>query len=423
MRSTGTRGGVIGAALAIAAVMSVGPWPAVPALVIAAPGAPILDVELDVDTVTVGATVTLIAWIFDADGSPLTGPATNTQVRFYFAAGSANDPGGSGNNADLQCHTGQAGTCSVTYVPVYAGVDVLCAKTSNGPASCTEAVGAAERVDEFDSVQRTVVAANPSPNTEPSPSPSPSAAPSPSPSVDPSPSAAPSPSADPSPSPEPSPAAQPSPSPSTEPSPSPSADPSPSVEPSPSASPGQDPGPSAPPSSDPGASPGGNDDPSPAPTDAPTEELVMPASEDPSEDPSAAPIDATPSASPDPEAVTAAVIPSTGSDADTGGTAGTGGTGGPAGDGVRAPVADRPSAGLSGAVDAIVDFAVDGASRVLRPEAAAAVATTFGFPIALALLVLLFLLVQSRLDDRDPKLRSAPLTMADTLVAFEDDVR
>ena len=149
----------------------------------------------------------------------------------------------------------------------------------------------------------------------------------------------------------------------------------------------------------------------------------MPASEDPSEDPSAAPIDATPSASPDPEAVTAAVIPSTGSGADTGGTAGTGGTGGPAGDGVRAPVADRPSAGLSGAVDAIVDFAVDGASRVLRPEAAAAVATTFGFPIALALLVLLFLLVQSRLDDRDPKLRSAPLTMADTLVAFEDDVR
>jgi hypothetical protein len=74
-------------------------------------------------------------------------------------------------------------------------------------------------------------------------------------------------------------------------------------------------------------------------------------------------------------------------------------------------------------VDAIVGFAVDGAARLLRPEAAATVATSFGFPLALAVLVLLFLLVQSRLDDRDPKLRSAPMTMADTLVAFEDDGR
>ncbi|OGO58557.1 MAG: hypothetical protein A2V85_09980 [Chloroflexi bacterium RBG_16_72_14] len=122
----------------------------------------------------------------------------------------------------------------------------------------------------------------------------------------------------------------------------------------------------------------------------------------------------TPDESRDPEPDTAAVVPSAG---------GGGGTGGLVIDGVRAPTQDRPSDGLSGAVDAIVGFAVDGASRVLRPEAAAAVATTFGFPLALALLVLLFLLVQSRLDDRDPKLRSAPRTMADTLVAFEDDVR
>jgi hypothetical protein len=85
------------------------------------------------------------------------------------------------------------------------------------------------------------------------------------------------------------------------------------------------------------------------------------------------------------------------------------------------PTPGRPSDGIIATVDAIVGFAVDGAARVLRPEAVATVATTFGFPIALAVLVLLFLLVQSRLDDRDPKLRAQ--AMADSVVAFEDDVR
>ena len=105
----------------------------------------------------------------------------------------------------------------------------------------------------------------------------------------------------------------------------------------------------------------------------------------------------------------------------TGGT--TGGTTVPAGDGVRDPFVGRPSDGIQSAVDAIVGFAVEGAGRVLQPQAAATVATSFGFPITLALLVVLFLLVQSRVDDRDPKLRSAPRSMADTLVAFEDDAR
>lgn len=115
-----------------------------------------------------------------------------------------------------------------------------------------------------------------------------------------------------------------------------------------------------------------------------------------------------------------------GGDADPGtpgGSGTTGGTGVTGGDGMRDPLAGRPSDGLQGAVDAIVGFAVEGAGRVLQPEAAATVATTFGFPITLALLVLLFLLVQSRMDDRDPKLRSAPRSLADTLVAFEDDAR
>ncbi len=52
---------------------------------------------------------------------------------------------------------------------------------------------------------------------------------------------------------------------------------------------------------------------------------------------------------------------------------------------------------------------------------AANVATSFGFPMALALAVLLFLLVQGPLDARDPKLRAAPRSMSDTLVEFVDE--
>jgi hypothetical protein len=37
------------------------------------------------------------------------------------------------------------------------------------------------------------------------------------------------------------------------------------------------------------------------------------------------------------------------------------------------------------------------------------------------LAVLLFLVVQSRLDDRDPKLRAAPGSTAETLLTFEDE--
>jgi hypothetical protein len=76
-----------------------------------------------------------------------------------------------------------------------------------------------------------------------------------------------------------------------------------------------------------------------------------------------------------------------------------------------------------GLVEAIIDLAADGTARGLRPEAAATVVSTFGFPFALAGLVLLFLLGQPRLDDRDPKLRHAPRSMADTVVSFEDDPR
>jgi len=58
---------------------------------------------------------------------------------------------------------------------------------------------------------------------------------------------------------------------------------------------------------------------------------------------------------------------------------------------------------------------------VVKPAAAAAVATTFSFPLALMLAVLIFLLGQSFLDRRDPKLRAAPDSTAETSVPFEEE--
>jgi hypothetical protein len=72
-------------------------------------------------------------------------------------------------------------------------------------------------------------------------------------------------------------------------------------------------------------------------------------------------------------------------------------------------------------VSAVVDGAVSTVSTVVKPGAAAVVATTFSFPLALMLAVILFLVVQSRLDDRDPKLRAAPHSAADTMLDFHDE--
>lgn len=45
-------------------------------------------------------------------------------------------------------------------------------------------------------------------------------------------------------------------------------------------------------------------------------------------------------------------------------------------------------------------------------------ASEFRFPLALGLLVLAFLAVQSRLDSRDPKLAIAPVSVDDDLLHF-----
>jgi hypothetical protein len=64
---------------------------------------------------------------------------------------------------------------------------------------------------------------------------------------------------------------------------------------------------------------------------------------------------------------------------------------------------------------------VEHVSNVVKPEAAAVVAATFGFPLLLNVAVGLFLLVQGWVDARDPKLRVAPRTATETVVAFQDE--
>jgi hypothetical protein len=87
--------------------------------------------------------------------------------------------------------------------------------------------------------------------------------------------------------------------------------------------------------------------------------------------------------------------------------------------------APAPETGANGGPVGIVQSALSGAAKelgkVVQPAAAAALASTFTFPLALMVAVLLFVVCQSRLDQRDPKLRMAPRSIADTLVGFEEE--
>jgi hypothetical protein len=71
-------------------------------------------------------------------------------------------------------------------------------------------------------------------------------------------------------------------------------------------------------------------------------------------------------------------------------------------------------------VQEIVSTTVSEAAKLVKPEVAAAVATTFGFPLGLAIVVVLFLAVQTRLDHRDPKLRAVALSETE-MVEFESE--
>jgi hypothetical protein len=86
------------------------------------------------------------------------------------------------------------------------------------------------------------------------------------------------------------------------------------------------------------------------------------------------------------------------------------------------PTATRPSVLDSIVIaDRVLAEAATQVATIVRPGAAAAVATTFSFPLTLMLAVLVFLLVQRYVDRRDPKLRAAPRSTADGLIEFKDE--
>jgi hypothetical protein len=110
---------------------------------------------------------------------------------------------------------------------------------------------------------------------------------------------------------------------------------------------------------------------------------------------------------------------------------GSGGSGGPSiAAGAQAVLPPAPAAGgnapakpasgdaAGSLVESVAQMAAD-AARAVTPGAVAVVATALGFPLALMALVFLFLLVQSRLDRRDPKLAADTQANADALVRFE----
>jgi hypothetical protein len=78
-----------------------------------------------------------------------------------------------------------------------------------------------------------------------------------------------------------------------------------------------------------------------------------------------------------------------------------------------------PSDPWTSLVDTVLSVTATEAAKVVRPEVAAAVASTFGFPIGLALVVVAFLVLQNRLDNRDPKLRAAAASWTERTLPYE----
>ena len=208
--------------------------------------------------------------------------------------------------------------------------------------------------------------------------------------------------------PAPTPVATPEPMPDTtsEPTPGATAEPAPATTAEPTAAPTRTPD----------EAPVGTALPSPAATDAPTdtasptpapsEELIVPVASDRADGGSDGAA-GNPAFVPAPRAIDAGPQP-VGGDTDP----------------VAAPVAPEVAGATDNILGQIWSAATDGIGRAVSPEAAAQVAKTFGFPLALMMAVLLFLIVQDRVDRRDPKLRAAPMSFLDTMVRFaeEDDL-
>jgi hypothetical protein len=133
-----------------------------------------------------------------------------------------------------------------------------------------------------------------------------------------------------------------------------------------------------------------------------------------------------PVASPEPSApdssgAGAIVEPQTGPG---GASLGGGGSGAPAGvsSGVRGPF-EPDARGGGGIIEAVLGAVTQQVQSTVKPAVVAALAQTFTFPLALAAIVLLFLLIQSRLDGRDPKLRYAPRSAGEVYIEFGEEDR
>jgi hypothetical protein len=300
----------------------------------------------------VGALVTLTVAIFDHKGGPI---LTDHVARFYFIAGSANDPGGTGNNPHMTCNTGTAGSCSASYTATNAGTDLICVLVSTNAELCDpELLGDPELDNQADVIRHTTAGvATPAPTAAPTPAPTPG------------------------PTPKPTPKTQPAPT------------------PAPVATVTTTPAPTAAPTA------------ASKPTPAETPDMITIGPTGPRQ---------TPPPSSDGADGQVAIVGS--------GSVSTTGSGTPSGPSAR--IVERGStpstkAGVEAEMAMIVAGFAEQLRWTIKPAAAAAVASTFGFPLILMVFVLIFLLVQSRLDARDPKLRVAPLTPADGLVAFRDE--
>ena len=71
----------------------------------------------------VGDTVTLTARVYDDDGALST--STSSHVRFWFGVSDPNDIDSPGSSPDLDCMTGTAGACTVSYVAANSGTDTI----------------------------------------------------------------------------------------------------------------------------------------------------------------------------------------------------------------------------------------------------------------------------------------------------------
>ncbi|HEU4979534.1 MAG TPA: hypothetical protein VFT42_11595 [Solirubrobacteraceae bacterium] len=306
-----------------------------------------------------GSTAELTASVLDQFGAPFGVLGSSATVSFELLAGSAHDPGDGSDftTPDLgTCVTGPAGGCSIPFSEPTAGTDVVCAYVSGLTAGCANAPDATPPADGAAVVTYTWTAPPTTGQVTPPPPP-PAATPPP---------------------PEPVPAQPPAPSGKPhrhDPAPAPHQDQAPPREAAPA--------PSAP----------------PVPRQA--IDAVHSAAA-----PAAAPARHRHARGHHRRRHRAAVL-------------------------VRVPGSRAPGLGGPGATRRREPLPTT-PRRVRRPtrhaapttlallsRAALATANRFSFPIGLALIVLLFLALQGRIDRRDPKLRLAPVDSKHDLLTFE----